>query len=208
MKAHKALTAKKRKTEDDYKEVGISEWRLSLYEDGERLVVPSDCLESCILAGGKKSAMGPKIKAGVVVLDHAEILHTLPAFDGKGNRSGGYEMDGQGRPVFGSMSAEELLANHDMFVDKRSVVVQRNRVMRYRPVFKRWRLWFVVRFLPDVIDGHDVITAVENAGIYCGLGDYRPKFGRFEIAAVKDGQAPITDAEWNVYEDNDAEVAA
>jgi hypothetical protein len=207
MKAHKTLTGKKRKTEDDYKEIGISEWRLSLYEDKGRIVMPNDCLESCILAGGKKSAMGPKIKAGVVVLDHAEILHGLPAVDDNGVRTGGYAVDQKGRLLYGSMTRAELLACPDLFIDKRSVVVQRNRVMRYRPIFEHWRLWFVVRYLPDVIDKHDVLNAVENAGIYCGIGDYRPKFGRFEVACVKPGQEPITDAEWNTYEEAE-EVAA
>jgi hypothetical protein len=41
-----------------------------------------------------------------------------------------------------------------------------------------------------VIDIDDVQTAVENAGRLKGLGDYRPRYGRFEVAKFEEVAVP------------------
>ena len=67
--------------------------------------------------------------------------------------------------------------------DSRSVVLSatRGRIMRHRPRFDEWELEF------QIIDNDsqipvDVIRAIlEHSGNHEGIGDYRPKYGRFAI---------------------------
>jgi hypothetical protein len=66
---------------------------------------------------------------------------------------------------------------------KAHAVVQRNGIVRTRPAFKAgWATQFTITvLLPEYIaptDLHDVIT---QAGKLCGLGDYRPTYGRFAV---------------------------
>lgn len=69
------------------------------------------------------------------------------------------------------------------FEDRRRVMVQRNGITRVRPALHAgWTLSFAVTVLDtSYVDEpflHDLIT---SAGRYCGLGDFRPQFGRFQI---------------------------
>jgi hypothetical protein len=67
------------------------------------------------------------------------------------------------------------------FVSVIGVRVQRNRVMRTRPRFPEWSLRFTLQVITDVINSENVKMALETAGLYIGIGDYRPRYGRFRI---------------------------
>ena len=70
-------------------------------------------------------------------------------------------------------------------IDRRAVVVQRNRVVRSRPKFNNWEIETTLRYNDDRITEDKIRQIVEEAGITKGLGDYRPakggEFGTFEI---------------------------
>jgi hypothetical protein len=66
-------------------------------------------------------------------------------------------------------------------VDKRSVKIQRARVFRYRPRWDEWSLEFNIHMLDDQFDSDVLKEILEYAGVAHGIGDYRPKFGRFEV---------------------------
>ena len=68
-------------------------------------------------------------------------------------------------------------------VDARVVKVGQSRIIRYRPIFKKWEAIFTINVLDDQIDHSALKEILEYAGKYVGIGDYRPKFGRFEISA-------------------------
>ena len=56
------------------------------------------------------------------------------------------------------------------------------RVMLYRPALKEgWRLTFTIRVFDDLIPADQIRRALEDAGIYQGLCDGRPEYGRFEV---------------------------
>ena len=71
------------------------------------------------------------------------------------------------------------------FVDCRSVVVSRSRLMRYRPRFNSWALEVDVIYDEAQIDRDVILTSAKNAGQFCGLGDFRPNkkgpFGRYAV---------------------------
>jgi hypothetical protein len=67
-------------------------------------------------------------------------------------------------------------------VDVRSVVIQRSRIPRARPRFDKWALEFeITNNDPTIIHSDTLKRILIDAGKYCGLGDYRPEFGLFEV---------------------------
>ncbi len=72
--------------------------------------------------------------------------------------------------------------NQEWHVDIRSVVVQRSHVIRRRPCFNDWSLDFqLIVKDPDALPPETLHEILEYAGRYVGIGDYRPKFGLFEV---------------------------
>ena len=65
-----------------------------------------------------------------------------------------------------------------------SVVVSRNRVMRTRPMFSEWGCTFRVMY--DDMERSAIDRALKHAGLYVGLSDFRPQFGRFEVVSATD----------------------
>jgi len=55
------------------------------------------------------------------------------------------------------------------------------RVMRVRPRFENWTLECEFFTDPTEIDERDLLTYVEYAGNFVGLGDYRKRYGKFMV---------------------------
>jgi hypothetical protein len=69
-----------------------------------------------------------------------------------------------------------------LYLDVRPVVVQRARVVRIRPCFKPgWKLDFEITILDDQILANVVNEVLALAGRTVGIGDFRPRFGRFMV---------------------------
>jgi len=67
-------------------------------------------------------------------------------------------------------------------VDARPAVVQRARIMRWRPKFTDWKLTFTISIVdPSVWDPITVLNVLEDAGKFVGLLDFRPLFGTFKV---------------------------
>ncbi len=80
-----------------------------------------------------------------------------------------------------------LITEGQYEIDARGAVVQRARVVRWRPKFNKWKLKFIITILDD---GNIAIPTLkdilERAGSTKGIGDYRPRFGRFMVTAFKE----------------------
>jgi hypothetical protein len=164
-KALKKLTAKRQKTEEDHLAVKRFEWEGGLYTDETGVpAVPVDWILAVLLAGAKKSKQGPLAKAG--------IFSGATAF---------FPLD-----YPGPKTIEEMWAD-GRFCDYRGVTVGQAKVMRARPVFPGWTLTFSVDYDPDTIDGDVIENALNKAGTLLGMGDYRPRFGRFVVSEVSRG---------------------
>lgn len=69
-----------------------------------------------------------------------------------------------------------------LYLDLRPVVIQRARIVRIRPAFKPgWELDFVINVLDDELPAGMLQDILVLAGKTVGVGDYRPKFGRFSV---------------------------
>ena len=67
--------------------------------------------------------------------------------------------------------------------DARSVVLSatRGRIMRYRPRFDEWELDFRLIVNDEQIPTEVIKEILDHAGNHEGIGDYRPKYGRFKV---------------------------
>lgn len=78
-------------------------------------------------------------------------------------------------------------ANKWDFIDQRRVVIQRNAVTRMRPAFlKGWSAEVDIMVnVPEYIDEVFFREVLEMAGRLIGVADFRPSYGRFQIAKCK-----------------------
>lgn len=85
----------------------------------------------------------------------------------------------------GPRTIDGLWACGEEYVDTRSVVVSRARVMRCRPKFRRWAIDFELMFDSEIINKDELIQIMVTGGNIVGIGDYRPEkggeFGRFAV---------------------------
>lgn len=163
--AHKKLTSKKSKTEDDQLEIAKSEFLASFYFDGETGIhLPTVNIRAAMVEGARMNKLGTSVQSGTVILADKVPL------------------------IFDGPKTPEACWASPAFVDARSVVVSKRRVMRYRPRFNRWAVEVAIIFDESILDAHQLVSSLENAGRYVGIGDYRPKkggsFGRFEVEAL------------------------
>ncbi len=165
-----ASTKKKNKTITDHEEIGRVEFQGSLYWD-ERPVIYASALDAVIKKGAAVNRKGKAVEAGVEVMGDAFPL----MYDGPTDREG----------LWNAMQGERRT-----FADRRGVRVQRNVVIRTRPIFRDWRLTFdVVIWEFAAVNPVDLEDAIRNGGRAVGLGDFRPKFGIFELEKFKEVKA-------------------
>lgn len=89
--------------------------------------------------------------------------------------------------VKGGVFIEPLQIPHllqEYTVDRRPVVIQRARVMKSRARMDKWELEFVLICIDDRAIAQDIEEILKYAGAYVGVGDYRPRYGRFEVVSM------------------------
>jgi hypothetical protein len=57
--------------------------------------------------------------------------------------------------------------------------------MRVRPRMEKWSLDFSITIWDKNIKKEDISKILNYAGQFVGIGDYRPKFGRFIVTKLK-----------------------
>lgn len=164
-KAMKAVSSKRKKTDADFDELARLEWLAGLYRFGDELVIPDYVLESTMIAGAKKSKRGPQAKCGLFFTDHAVL-----------------EFDGKPEAINDDTLAEMFAGG--TFTHTVGVRVGMSKVMRTRPVFRNWSCAASVQYDPDVLNQRDLEEIAVDAGRLVGLGDWRPKHGRFNAEVV------------------------
>lgn len=87
--------------------------------------------------------------------------------------------------ILHNVKAPEILdtdTSKQLYLDVRPVVVQRARVIRVRPCFAPgWGLDFEITVIDDQIPVNVVNEVLTLAGRTVGIGDFRPRFGRFMV---------------------------
>lgn len=164
----KALTAKRKKTDDDLKNVERLEWYGGLYEENGVVVQPTSKLRKCIVNTAKISKQGKSIERALSF----ETLNVPLVYDGP-------------------RKIDEIF-KEPRFHSRLSVGISGKRVMRVRPSFFPWAMDVAGVFIEDAgLNFEDLVRIVDLAGIVEGIGDNRVNgYGRFNatIAVKKEGK--------------------
>jgi hypothetical protein len=153
----KKITSKRTKTEEDLLAMMRFDYELSAYHDKDLgFYLSAEMLEACIREGCKANKNGQKAKIAIFVVEEKIVL--------------GHD---------GPSTIEEAYAEVDM-KDIRTVTVNNSKILRCRPRFNRWWLEFTVELDETILSFEEFCHALDIAGRQKGLGDYRPRYGRFE----------------------------
>lgn len=156
----KKLTSKRIKTEEDLRKIADLEWMACLYlGEDDQVIIPNLNFEACIRNGAKKSKLGKQISAGLMVENDSPLIYKGPK------------------------DVNELMSDRNYRLSV-PVRMQQNKVIKTRPLFKEWGAEFTILYNESLLNHDQVVKSIEDAGLYCGLGDWIPKHGRFEIESI------------------------
>jgi len=156
-KAMKEVSGKRKKTEADFLELARIEYAAGLYMGPDGPVIPSHMIEANIVAGARKSKAGKLVQAGVIVDRNSSLIYDGPR------------------------TVDALFAD-ERFRLSVPVRIGQQKVVRTRPIFNEWSAEIEVKYLDDVVGERDIVAAIRNAGAFGGLGDWRPRYGRYGLA--------------------------
>ena len=154
----KKISGKRKKTESDHMEMGRIEFEGGLYtNEDEKVIVPSEMFEACMKFAGRTCKLGKLVQAGLFCLNHS--LLEFPDDD---------------------KTMEELWdsGNYQLQV---MVKVGQVQVLRTRPMFKSWACAIELTYSESILSESQVIELLNIAGDQIGIGDWRPKYGRFSV---------------------------
>jgi hypothetical protein len=175
-KAIKEISGKRKKTDADYAEMAHIEFLSGLYMDSRGPIIPAHVISAMTIAGARISKSGKKAEASIIVDKHASLIYDGPR------------------------TAQELWED-ERFRHVVPVRVGQVKVIRTRPIFYDWSAVIEISYLPDVLNEAAVILAVRSAGQLSGIGDNRPRYGRFALrqdiapAPAKVGARTMVDAD-------------
>lgn len=160
-KALAKVTGKRKKTDDDHAEVSRLEFLGSLYLSQEfGPFIPGQNLEAALFRGATRTKQGTSLKSALLIPQNVNPLVYV-----------------------GPRTADELWKDQQ-FVHRASVKVGTSRVIRTRPVFPQWQVAFQGELDTEVVDQESLEAIIETAGRLVGLGDWRPRFGRFQLNSI------------------------
>lgn len=156
VKELKTFSSKKKKTDDDHLEMARLEHRASLYLDPDiGPYVPGENIQRCLVDAARITRDGVKVTRGVFISSDVNPL----SFKGPRDAVGLWE--------------------DSNFQLRSAAKVQMNRVMRTRPIFREWRTEATGILDTSILDLADLKNIARTAGLLIGLGDWRPRYGRF-----------------------------
>jgi hypothetical protein len=158
-KALKKATGKRgvTKTDDDHAEIARLQFLGGLYYDADiGPYLPSDNIWRMLYDSAKKSKQGPRIKEAVFFPENVNPL-SYP----------------------GPRDPDKLWADEGFRLIC-SVKIGMSRVMGCRPQFREWTAEAEGLLDSAILDLEDLRRIADTAGSLVGIGDWRPRFGRFD----------------------------
>ena len=153
------LTRKRNKTEADHREIGRVEWKGGLWVNDGRPSIPAAAIESCLVQAARHRRRGQATRSGVVVRNVSPMKYDGPS------------------------DLDKLCAD-PRFSLRVPVRIRGNRLMRTRPMFPTWSVDVAIAFLPSQMSRQDVLDDLVVGGDLIGIGDWRPRFGRFRTVTM------------------------
>lgn len=153
----KAVSGKRKKTDDDHEELARLEFAGGLYINELGPFVPGENIEKSFIEGGRITKQGKNVERALLITDNeVPLLYKGP------------------RTV-------EDLWEDPSFRDRSAVKVGQARVMRTRPKFREWSLSAEAELDTTVLNLSELQEIATSAGRMVGICDYRPRFGRYEV---------------------------
>jgi hypothetical protein len=158
----KALTSKRKKTDDDLRQIERLEWFGGLYVSDGVIVQPTAKVRKCLINTARISKMGKMVERALS-LSSLSVPLTYP----------------------GPRDPQDVFADK-AFHSRLSVGIGNKRVMRVRPKFLPWSLTVSGIFVEDAgLNVDEFERIVELAGMVEGIGDGRNiGYGRFDGKVV------------------------
>jgi hypothetical protein len=154
------VTSKRHKTKADHEELARLEWYGGLWTIGGAPCLPSEAIESSFAKAASLRRRARQAKAGFMVCDPARLEHDGPP------------------------TIDELWRD-PRFRLRRSVSVGNARTMRTRAMFPAgWSAEIAAQFLPTLLDRAEILEIFQVAGAQIGIGDWRPKYGRYKVQLI------------------------
>lgn len=145
-----------------------TEWKKTIYyDDNVGVYLPATNVEASLIEAAKQFKITGRATAT------------------KFFKSGVFMMDDM-LPFY--VNGKQITDLDDIRVDKRTVKnpATRMRNTRYRAIFQQWSSRFRVMINADDYITKDLLANVFTyAGMYVGVCDYRPRFGRFILKSIK-----------------------
>jgi len=168
----KKITDKRKKTELDYQMISELEWLGALYLSEAPVILVEN---KGIQVGGGGAIGIPGYVVEATLRDAARKSRNGKTFEAS------LMSDGFWPITYDGPTELEVLIKDERFIDIRPAGVQRNKIMRTRPIFRKWEMVFEVEYDPRDLSHEEVEEALVLAGSKQGFGDFRPRHGRFEV---------------------------
>jgi len=158
-------SAKKRSGKKDYSD----EWKAALYwDDKVGIIQPANHLEAAMIKAATSFLIPGKGKKTYKDLFKCAVF-VSPEYIPHG--------------INGDKDA--LVKKKKIYLDKRLVRVNNSGIERVRPLLKAWKLKFEIEIHDDQIAVDTVHQVLSHAGRFVGIGDFRPRYGRFMITSFQ-----------------------
>ena len=168
-KSMKEITGLKKKTDADHKRLADLEYEAGLYLNKKReVIIPSRVLEATLVEGAKKSKESKDCLSSTFVDTDAIITY-------------------EGGPL--SVAQLKQSPDHRLVCPVR---VQRNKIIRTRPIFHNVNATFEVSLQTELANPAQLKRWLENALRQVGIGDWRPRHGRGELRKFEEIKAPVS----------------
>jgi len=156
----KKISSKRNKTDADFEEMAHLEFLGSLYLEDQKPIIPGEMFKATIRNGAKKRKQGQDFIRSVRCPGNFPI-----------------EFNGNTR------TPEELWKDKNHRFES-MVTIQRNKVLRTRPIFKEWKIEAIILYDETVLEEADIEAALTEAGEKGFLGDWRGEYGHFSFKKI------------------------
>ena len=173
-KKMKEISSLRKKTDEHHLAMARIEWEAGLHWDDDiGLYMPSKCLRACIQASARKYKLGKCIKG----LNLEDVLGT-PIL--------GYE-----KKTIEQLWNAKTKSGSPQHLFCESVVVNRGRIMRTRPIFNTWGVKFNLFLQIELLTEQQLRQIMDTAGFEYGLCELRPELatgsnGKFSVEIFKE----------------------
>ena len=157
--ARARATAKRAKSLADHRHIAAIEHRGGLWLKDGRPCIPAEAIEAALVEAGKTRKLGKLVRAGILVGESPALRYDGPT------------------------QVDALFADR-RFVHRAGVRVAGRTTMRTRPMFDQWSVTVRVGYLPSLLDEGMVNDLLVIAGERIGIGDWRPRYGRFSVSVA------------------------